>query len=145
MSWLLNLTEDAAVGEHGRSFVFLKKDVYKKEGYCEVQSTQTSQPAEVVSAVMLALDGWHFLSLSLSLSADGRNEKMLQSETTAAPRQRCYHRRQHQRAPQVEDSLYQVEHSLYLKVKKSSRPSLPRLFISPLVKRQLKLKMERDL
>lgn len=66
MSWLLNLTEDAAVGERGRSFVFLKKDVYKKEGYCEVQSTQTSQPAEVVSAVMLALDGWHFLSLSLS-------------------------------------------------------------------------------
>lgn len=53
----MNLTEDAAVGEHGRSFVFLKKDVYKKEGYCEVESTQTSQPAEVVSAVMLALDG----------------------------------------------------------------------------------------
>lgn len=56
MSRLLNLTEDAAVGEHGRSFVFLKKDVYEKEGYCEVQSTQTSQPAEVVSAVMFALD-----------------------------------------------------------------------------------------
>lgn len=68
---------------------------------------------------------------------------MLQSETTAASRQRCYHRRQHQRAPQVEDSLYQEEHSLYLKVKKSSsEPSLLRLFISPLVKRLLKLKME---
>lgn len=80
--------------------VLLRKDISKKKfivkfGPCRLENMRDGISCKVCT--------W-WLTFTLSLNADRRNEKVnVAVRTTAAPQQRCYRCRPHQRTPRAEE------------------------------------------